>query len=91
MAQYRKIPHVVDAIQFTGEKGKTLYDLMEFANYLVRQDETGKFFVYDRLHDTWVQFCHWYWIVKGVRGEFYPVERSVFPQTFEEYTPDEED
>ena len=45
-------------------------------------------FVFDYLHNTWVEFKSGDWIIKGIRGEFYPVEESVFEETYEEYVED---
>jgi hypothetical protein len=39
--------------------------------------------VYDTLHDTWVTFEYGDWIIKGVKGEFYPCKSDVFEQSYE--------
>jgi hypothetical protein len=39
--------------------------------------------VYDALHSTWVNFDLGDWIIKGVKGEFYPCKPDVFEATYE--------
>ena len=78
----KRIP--VAAMQFN--EGTTTYsDLYDFANSLLKRDAGGEYFVFDYLHNTWVQFKDGDWIVQGIRGEYYPVEESVFAETYEEY------
>lgn len=45
-----------------------------------------EFYVFDELHDTWVKLKRGDWIVRGIRGEFYPVEEAVFAETYEVFT-----
>jgi len=42
------------------------------------------FAVYDELHRTWVKFDVGDWIIKGIKGEFYPCKPDIFEQTYEE-------
>ncbi|KPI24604.1 hypothetical protein OV320_7809 [Actinobacteria bacterium OV320] len=59
--------------------------LAEFTNGLVKLNDVDRlFFVYDRLHDTWVKFEYGDYIICGVQGEFYPCKRDVFESTYEE-------
>jgi len=76
----KRIP--VEAKQFE-DKRNVWEDLYDFADSLIKQDEGGEYFVFDRLHNTWVQFKVGDWIIKGVRGEFYPCEEEVFAETYE--------
>ena len=63
--------------------------LIVFSNYLVRVagpegDSNWKsYYVFDRLHDTWVQFEAGDIILKGVQGEFYPIKPDIFEETYE--------
>jgi hypothetical protein len=79
----KRIP--VQAMQYSFERSSYWENLYEFTNYLVREGEGGEYFVFDYLHNTWVQFKVGDWIVKGVRGEFYPVEEEVFAETYEKF------
>lgn len=97
---FTKKPLAVAAMQFTAEPADKDYferwtELWRFANHLIYVDHDnedlsrlGSMFVFDYLHNTWVEFKRGDWIVKGVKGEFYPVEEAVFAETYEEYFED---
>lgn len=78
---YRKKPVEIQALQWTTQVSKNA--MLEFTNYLMRADDLGeKFFVYDRLHDTWVEFYYDDYIIKGLQGEFYPCRPDVFNESY---------
>lgn len=86
--KYRKIPVEIEAFHFADDIIWKF--LLAWANYLVRYTDTDlsqnahcKYYVYDRLHDTWVEFEVGDYIVKGVQGEFYPVKADIFRDTYE--------
>lgn len=80
--KYRKRP--VDIWAFQWSDNEPWSKLQAFTNHLVRQnDEGNKFHVYDRLHDTWVEFEYDDYIIKGVQGEFYPCKKDIFRQTYD--------
>lgn len=81
-ARYTKRPVTIEAMQWTSQE-TTLADLKKFTNNLIEVGETDEEFqVYDRLHDTWVNFSYTDWIIKGVKGEFYPCADDVFHATY---------
>jgi len=43
--------------------------------------------VLDELHDTWVNFDLGDWLIKGIKGEFYPCKPDVFDATYEPVEP----
>lgn len=79
MAKFRKKPVVIEAIQFTGGNGK---ELEEFA---------GKALKYNGEEDDFTVFTlegfkplpEGYWIIKGIKGEFYPCAPDIFEATYE--------
>lgn len=80
-ADYTEIPVTIRAMQWTRET--TMRELQDFTNNLVRlNDVAEEFFAYDRLHDTWVKFDYGDWIIKGVKGEFYPCVDETFQATY---------
>lgn len=90
MARYRKKPVEIDAVQWTEDV--SMRELIDFTNGLVKLNDVDRdFHVYDRLHDTWVQFQYGDWIIKGVQGEFYPCRDDVFAATYEAVTADAAD
>lgn len=84
--KYRKIPVEIEAFHFADDI--IWKSLLSWANYLVRHNSPDfgcpiKYYVYDRLHDTWVEFEVGDYIVKGIQGEFYPVKADIFRDTYE--------
>lgn len=85
MARYRKRPVEIEAVQWTEDV--PMRTLIDFTNGLVKLNDVDRdFHVYDRLHDTWVQFQYGDWIIKGVQGEFYPCRDDIFAATYEAVT-----
>lgn len=79
--KYVKIPVTVEAMQWT--RDTPFQELKDFTNNLVRQDgKTDDHYVYDRLHDTWIQFQYGDWIIKGIKGEFYPCVDETFQGSY---------
>lgn len=76
MAKYRKKPVVIEAwdsaVEFPPDDA-----------FHVRQHVNGRYQVYDFLHGTWVNFDEGDWIIKGVKGEFYPCKPDVFAVTYD--------
>ena len=87
--QFRKKPITVTAVQWTGDNEA---ELIEFTGNLFqaldpedRTDDpelTGS--VFDDLHSTWVGVYTGQWIIKGVKGEFYPCDAAVLAETYDE-------
>lgn len=72
----------VEAVQWTEDKAMVV--LLDFTDHLVRLNDVGEeFYVYDRLHATWVRFEYGDWIIRGVQGEFYPCKSDIFEATYE--------
>lgn len=49
----------------------------------LRQLSSGICQVYDRLHNTWVNYENGNFIIEGVAGEHYPCVADVFHKTYE--------
>lgn len=88
--RYTKRPIAIEAFHFDPDTAEgaaeDFVQLKNWANNLVREQldaDTTRYFVFDRLHDTWVEFWAGDWIVKGVQGEFYAVKADVFEATYE--------
>lgn len=88
--RFRKRPVEVDAWQWCGDNAD---ELAVFAgpNFAVLDDEdrancndpeaTAQ--IFDRLHATWVLVYTRDWIVRGIRGEYYPIKDDVLWDTYE--------
>ena len=76
--KYRKKPVVIEAIQFNGNDQECIsfcpcsYDPKEKKPSLIIPTLEGNMRV--DLHD---------WIIKGVKGEFYPCKPDIFEATYE--------
>lgn len=86
--QFRKRPVVVSAIQWTGHNereirewcGPSMFGALQPA---VHRDPEITAEVLDTLHSTWVGVKTGQWIVRGVKGEFYPIDEAVLAETYE--------
>ena len=80
MAQFRKRPVVIEAEQWTGWNGLAIAAFM------------GEPFPNDA-HTTDTPIIHTLegdlvasvgdWIIKGVKGEFYPIKNNIFMETYD--------
>lgn len=85
--KYRKKPVVIEAVQWIGENKDEVLAFIGAHGYytelvgvergpaFVIQTLEGKLFV--RPND---------WIIKGIKGEFYPCKPDIFEATYEEVT-----
>jgi hypothetical protein len=81
----------IEAIQFDGENHDELkewtggnWDDEPPWNMFGDDDFDYTAQVYDILHDTWIQVKPGQWIVRGVKGEFYPCDDETFHWKYEE-------
>lgn len=88
VVRFRKRPVVISAIRWTGDNEA---EVREFAGGLFgtvdpedRSDDpdiTAE--VLDKLHSTWVGVKTGQWVVRGVRGELYPLDDEVRLETYD--------
>lgn len=89
--RFRKRPIEVDAVQWTGDNASEVKAFVGQRNngedgFLLPSEITGVWdhaHVYDVLHETWVSVFIDQWVIKGVRGEFYPIDETVLADTYE--------
>lgn len=97
-ARYRKKPMEIEARQWTGWNtaeiaawvGEFVMPTLVTGHRGVTgfremrgQDGTLTAQVYDREHDAWEPLVVNDWVLKGVRGEFYPCTNAVFRESYE--------
>lgn len=85
---YRKKPVEIQAVRFDGANENEILDfapgMFELVDEQDRADDPEIVAqVWDYLHSTWVGVKACQWIVRGIRGEFYPVDEDVFAATYE--------
>lgn len=77
----------IEATQFTGDNFAEMHDWTGgFFRPLDDWDATGEFTgqVYDKLHASWIAVAAGQWIVRGVKGEYYPCDNETFFWKYEE-------
>jgi len=82
--KFRKKPVVIDAIQWTGKNysevcrfiGYEVSQITTFAGPLVIQTLEGQMLANDGD-----------WIIRGVKGEFYPCKPDIFAATYDAVVP----
>lgn len=77
MAKYRKKPIVIEAVQWTGGNVNEIRQFTGVGATL----HSGELLIETlegRLHASYND-----WIIKGVKGEFYPCKPDIFEQTYE--------
>lgn len=85
---FRKKPVTIEALQYTGDNLHAVrLFCAEKARYIRRTKRhvykvEGVIIVIDTLEGK-VRANEGDWIVKGVRGEFYPVRNDIFLETYE--------
>ena len=81
--KYRKKPVVIDAMQFTGTEDSTIQCGCFMGNKGFKTEGyPAKHFFIETLEGTHRADVG-DWIIKGVKGEFYPCKPDIFEATYE--------
>jgi hypothetical protein len=89
VTRHRKKPVEVDTIQWTGDNALEVVaftgpeNLMTFDDEVCAEDPDATAAVFDKLHSTWVLVYTGQHIVRGVKGEYYPLADDVLAETYE--------
>lgn len=82
--KYRKKPVVIDAVQWTGENQDEISEFIGIA-----YADAGDYF-YSPLNKLCIHTLEGIltadigdWVIKGIRGEFYPCKPDIFAETYE--------
>lgn len=79
MPFYRKKPVIIEAIQFTGMNYNEIFSFMQG---LCESRQIGNKIIIKTLEGN-MQTDKDDWIIKGVKGEFYPCKPDIFEKTYE--------
>lgn len=86
--KFRKKPVEIEAVQWTGHNADEVeafapgkWWTVEPEDAVEDPDITAE--VYDELHSTWVGMKTGQWVIRGVKGEFYPIAEDVLAETYE--------
>lgn len=81
MSRYRKKPVVIEAVQWTGDMSKVIelvgHDLPTYGP----PGQSGSIRIETLEGDHECQLNDW--IIKGIKGEFYPCKPDIFEATYE--------
>lgn len=78
--KYRKKPVVIEAVQWTGDN---LVEVSQFIMAHGSYNGISKIIKIETLEGTMMANIGDY-IIKGIKGEFYPCKPDIFEQTYEE-------
>ena len=86
--KYRKKPVIIEAIQFTGDNWQEIQEWMHrsgFHGFNAEVDTEGNIVaaIIKTLEGEMIASIGDY-IVKGIKGEFYPCKPDIFEETYEE-------
>lgn len=79
---YRKKPHVIEAQQFNGTFAQARI-LAEWCNGEAARDPAGLAYVLISTLEGVMQAQSGDYIIKGIKGEFYPCKKDIFELSYE--------
>ena len=82
MAKYRKKPVVIEAVQLVEGCGTDMANLFKRA-IPVRWGNDKKLFMLIPTLEGEMKAEEGDWIIKGIKGEFYPIKDDIFQETYE--------
>jgi len=82
MAKYRKKPVVIEAVQFTSDTKDQVFHFVTCTHYAQHDEDSNPELVISTLEGDMIAVLG-DWIIKGVKGEFYPCKPDIFEQTYE--------
>jgi hypothetical protein len=90
ISTFRKRPVEVQALRWTGGNEVEVaaftgarFEALDEADRANCDDPEATAQVFDVLHATWVLVYDGDWIIRGLKGEFYPCRDEVFTQSYE--------
>ena len=82
---YRKKPVVIEARQLTPANGPELWEWADSKPYYGPDGQVEGLTIYTLEGNLKAEFGDW--IIKGVKGEFYPCKPDIFEATYEPADP----
>ena len=80
VGKYRKKPVVIEAIQYTKDN---IHDILTFVgnDKMYYNPKDNEFYIRTLEGDHRLSVNDW--VIKGIKGEFYPCKHDVFEKTYE--------
>ena len=85
MRKYVKKPVVVEAVQWTGDNRREIFDFCPLS-YFNTDYETGNLHLKVQTLEGTMEASVGDYIIKGIKGEFYPCKPDIFHLTYDEVT-----
>lgn len=85
--KYRKKPIVIEAVQWNGTYGHVLEFTGGLPNMISYPGGNGSEYIVIRTLEGEMTLRNGDWIIKGVKGEFYPCKPDIFEATYEAVEP----
>ena len=80
---YKKKPVIIEAVQYDGTV-ESAKEIDEFTNHTVTMAPVSSV-LYIQTLEGLMEASVGDYIIKGIKGEFYPCKPDIFEQTYEEY------
>ena len=86
MTLYRKKPVIIEAVKWAGDNIKEIYDftLNDKNNRSITITDNPEKAIYIETLEGTMKASKNDYIIKGVKGEFYPCKPDIFEETYEE-------
>ena len=86
--RYKTKPFVIEAIQWTEQNKSEVLEFIGKTSYSYTVDGIDAVFqIWDYLQETYVKVNRDDYIIKGMKGEFYPCDPEVFKAKYEKIVP----
>jgi hypothetical protein len=84
MGQYRKKPVVIDAVQYDGNfRCLDIFSIREVGDFKVKKEDDGSTYLLIPTLEGEMKASLGDYIIRGVKGEFYPCKSDIFEMTYE--------
>lgn len=81
--KYRKKPVLVDALEWKGNNREAVLDFVGRDNLKMSFFPKGRLDIRIVTLEGILKVRHGDWIIKGIKGEFYPCKPDIFAETYE--------
>ena len=84
MAQYRKKPVVIEAVQYDGNfRCLDIFSIHEVGNFKLKNEKDGSPYLLIPTLEGDMKCSKGDYVIKGVKGEYYPCKADIFEMTYE--------
>jgi hypothetical protein len=83
MSKYRKKPVVIEAIQYTGNNQNEILNFAKKSAIWHYASGILSIYTLENFQGESLVVSKGDWVIKGVKGEFYPCKPDIFEQTYE--------